>query len=406
MSSREQSQVEFLSSKVVQLRRQVAFYEALTAEHQLVLKEVHDLLQQDERPKILEIQRRIASIVQKQVEALEQKRFCDDGDSWDPKVDAREPPASTNNAQYAVNVPTVAATRGTHTPKPDSDAAAMKIQSVCVRLLNLWYHHVKEKAKSYIVESDRSLEDFHASPSSETLESFVSTYEKASSGISLMFDEEDPSTEQLLGPIGNPFRLDGRLKEIIRNIIAEGATPTPVGSTDRPDTRGPLPKALRATPLRTDDLRPPSATHKEDNEHLWPPDVVPSSRLLPPQRLVPPSSNTATPRSLSTPGRHNTTAQDSTQMRGLLSAAPPPSIPRPTSKPTGPMSNLDALNNTLRSLEMQLSTVRTGSGSEARYYALSKKLQRVRAEVLKEQRAQEEVTRIAEEREEVWKARK
>ncbi len=57
---------------------------------------------------------------------------------------------------------------------------------------------------------------------------------------------------------------------------------------------------------------------------------------------------------------------------------------------------MSQLKRALQALEMQISSVAAtgGTGSEAKCYALNRKLQKVRAEIIKEQREEEELHRV------------
>ncbi|CUG05753.1 Hypothetical protein, putative [Bodo saltans] len=73
-----------------------------------------------------------------------------------------------------------------------------------------------------------------------------------------------------------------------------------------------------------------------------------------------------------------------------------------------PADRLGALNATLQQLEFQLSGVAMhgrNSGSEAKFYALSKKLQKVRAEIVREQREVSELRTAERERDSLRQAK-
>lgn len=73
-----------------------------------------------------------------------------------------------------------------------------------------------------------------------------------------------------------------------------------------------------------------------------------------------------------------------------------------------PADRLGALNATLQQLEFQLSGVAMhgrNSGSEAKFYALSKKLQKVRAEIVREQREVSELRAAERERDSLRQAK-
>ena len=172
----------------------------------------------------------------------------------------------------------------------------------------------------------------------------------------------------------------------------------------------------------------------------------PSTSELPPRGVAPldtrrlaaaNNSNAPAPASTAvanpqTPGRHSRAINDSSQMRDTLGGAgisgapstrtsrPPTPLAAPgfgifggggdapnvsTSTPSSagggePPTRLEQLRSALHQLEMQLAGVALSgrdTGSEAKYYALTKKLQRVRAEVLKEEREAGEVRRAQEE---------
>lgn len=107
-----------------------------------------------------------------------------------------------------------------------------------------------------------------------------------------------------------------------------------------------------------------------------------------------PSSNDA----VATPGRARS-AQDSSQVQSMLSWDPHARSSAAAAVGRAPVvqTRIQQLQQQLHMLESQLTTGGSGrmdSGSEAKYYALSKKLQRIRAEILKEQREDAELSQV------------
>ncbi len=128
--------------------------------------------------------------------------------------------------------------------------------------------------------------------------------------------------------------------------------------------------------------------------------LVQAPSLEPVRELRTPSAHSA--RQPPTPGRHSRSVQDSSQMWAMLRQCEPKA-----EAPQAPAVALQSLEgprlSQLQAVLVQLEAQMSGcggrdTGSEAKYYALSKKIQKVRAEILKAQREEEELVGVQKEK--------
>jgi hypothetical protein len=165
-------------------------------------------------------------------------------------------------------------------------------------------------------------------------------------------------------------------------VVHESQNADPVSSLDVLAVSRPMTAELSSKPPLV-----PEPGRRNDTPQVAVTPPPGRSRMLPQDRAV-----AATPRS-STPSRHSRNSQDSSQVRtaifgetrGTTSASAP-------TLHTGNVE-IEQLQRQLAQLELQLGLVcgrRGESGSESKYFALSRKIEKVRADLARKQRAREE----------------
>jgi hypothetical protein len=186
--------------------------------------------------------------------------------------------------------------------------------------------------------------------------------------------------DQLLGQDGTQDRKHRAAVAPGPAVIHESQNADPVSSLDVLAVNRPLTVELSSKPPLVPEL---GRRNDASQVAVTPPPGRP--RMLPQDRAV-----TATPRS-STPSRHSRNSQDSSQVRTAIFGETLTSASTPR-RHTGNVE-IEQLQRQLAQLELQLGLVcgrRGESGSESKYFALSRKTEKVRADLARKQRAREE----------------
>ena len=348
--------------RVSQLEKQVVFYRSLVTQHNQLLREVHSLLDASGSSRVATLQKQIRSLQAQQESAL--------GGADMMSTSAGGSPLKEEQVEAAAS------------------EAASKIQVATVKLLNLWHEHTAAKIDRLLKAPFVAFDEFNENPTNEGLSEFLDSFKDSVSSINELMNDRRSDT----GPAGNPFEIDDRLVKLFKTTIRDSFLATPVEPQDpRWQTQEAKQKLAPPKPATFSELPPRSDPVNSRREHTVR-SLVPPIEPLRAERLNSGASTPVSERAATPSSRRSARGQDSSQMRAMLGGD---TVDRPTSSvPFEQLPRLAQLKLTLQQLELQLNAVATAgrdSGSEAKYYALAKKLQRVRAEVVKEQREQEEI---------------
>ena len=317
-----------------------------------------------------------------------------------------------------------------------------RLQTAVVRLLSIWFTHLSDKVSFLLDDPQAKFDAFHQQPTEDSLAAFMDSFQQSSEGVKNILRPvgntgaaATTGTGRVqLGPQGNPFEVDDRLVNLFAATIRDGyaavaselsapaqlqgaretAAPTPQlsGGKLQPEAADPRPAhrvaanssheaKSRPPPQILATRLPPSAVHHRvvdevDEDRLAPPTPQPASRQSRSSSL----GCGATPRCSS---RQNDSSQVRLAMFG--DAAATPSSRRGGGGageiPIFESERLAELRKAIRHLELQLSCVASSgrdTGSEAKYYALARKLQKLRSDVVKEQRECDEIQKIEQEK--------
>eukprot|EP00759_Apiculatamorpha_spiralis_P020217 PhF_6_TR25673/c0_g1_i1/m.36168 len=403
--------------ELVHLRRQNQLFKTLVAAQHRLMVEIRE---QCGYQLVDSLQRTIAQHIKVQEGALR----CDfetlhqQGGGGDSKVTSSAPSVSKE------------------TVVDNANRCAKKLQSVTCSLLNIWYKDMNDKIQQQQHRALAALLEFDSSPSEDALQDALSLCRSLSETPLLeMGNDWNPPR----GPRGNPFDVDDELFRLYVDTIydafmvalgdADGELPTP------PPPQPPRPTAmmktfakpnlLEKTATPSTSVSPPAPpqppvliNNNNSNYSANPFAPPPTSKLYQNSNNVPPLSlGHQTPVSQSRRSSSQATGNrnDSSRMRGLLfgvdgttnegggGGVTPPYMVAETPLPTptnyggggGASSQLQTLRETLNRLEYQLqsSILAKDNGSEAKHYALSKRIQKVRAEIIKEERETMEVNK-------------
>jgi hypothetical protein len=330
-----------------------------------------------------------------------------------------------------------------------SKDVAARLQTAVVRLLSIWFTHLSEKVSVLLEDPAKKFENFHNSPTEDSLAEFMDSFQASAKEIRDVLRPAAPSNAAhtgpgvLLGPAGNPFEIDGRLENLFMATIRDGYAHIAKQVLSSQQTAQQVAQEASSQAMSTNDSRQPELSHPNRQvrpDHLGPSSALASGNLLPvastppiSERKQPPAYPTAptpTPQSrsssqLAATPRAGSRQNDSSQIRlamfgGIADDRPsqlahhrlgPSSV---TASSAGRLAaqqqpksisisydteRLAELRSAVHRIEMQLSSVASlgrDSGSEAKYYALAKRLQRLRADLVKEQRECDEVRRVEE----------
>jgi hypothetical protein len=353
--------VSDLRSQLAATQRQLKRYKDLVGQHQQVLKDVTRLLPPESRGQVVSVQKRLHQLLA------------------DEPQEPTEPVLTEGLNPQAVEAAAA--------------VASERIQAATVRLLGLWHRHVAEKTKSLFDECDAKLNEFREQPTEESLTAFFDSYQSNSQAVREHFDDSQATD---LGPKGNPFEMDDRMLRFYRLTIVEAFGATDPSPAEDPKWAAQKARSRKPEPTKLSPDRPVQPIYPAEK----PPATAAPVPDVSPLYSRPTSSSTHDSVSRSaTPSARRRTQQDSSQMKAMLGGGE--ATPQPSFED---LPRLQQLKLTLEQLEFQLTSVAQGgkdSGSEAKYYALSKKLQKVRAEVMKEQREQEAVERCRREQEDL-----
>ena len=362
--------------EVVHLRRQVQLFKTLvTAQHRLMVQVRNECGHQ----MVDSLQRSITQHIKVQERALHH--------------DLTDSAAALKPVGAAAAVPPSEAT-----VKEASQKCARKLQGVTCSLLNLWYGDLFDSVAQAQHAAMSALVEFDSCPSEEALHGAL----KACKGLAetpLL----DPSTNVSAskGPKGNPFEVDEELSRLYVDTVfdtissvmgggisAEGEAlsggnelpprPTNIASTSFAETLAPPLKERQQSPSLSDANSTPVTSVRRDQQY-----VRSSSR-----------------------GHRNNSSAMSQLLFGPQTSAESSGVQTPRS--TSESERLHVLRGTLNRLEQQMgSYVYTrDNGSEAKHYALSKRIQKVKAELLKEEREVLEVSKAHSEVKELASQRK
>jgi hypothetical protein len=344
---------------------------------------------------------------------------------------------------------------GRYSAESGSNIASRTLQTVR-SLLAVWLEHMTKKVDRLLEEPQEKFHCFQDFPAEDTLTSFMEAYEASSTHLRQLIAAAhsecnvDSRAHSARPPVvtGNPFAFgateEQRILQLLRQTVDDELSLHDDGdASSSADDEGPPQNRVRTVELGVT-MAPARST--PNSEHLSTalpgplrrdePAVV-DERKKPPPPLPRPLSSEMRPPSPSTRSVVSTTpsraaagstsnipprrSNDSSQVWGTMGTDHTPrafvSTPRGsgmgllgihTAGTAQPTDRLGALNATLQQLEFQLSGVAMhgrNSGSEAKFYALSKKLQKVRAEIVREQREVGELRTAERERETLRQAK-
>lgn len=456
---------EILHAKVLQLEKQLTMYTEVVQQQQQALHDVFHVLDTAARGGQTLSARDVASLQQRVGSALRAAAASGSSDDaqhraerssrggWSPEKAQRVHDALQEFQSHCTDSST-----GVSAVALDemSKGVARRILETVRRLMCIWLEHMQKKVERLLEEPREKFQLFHNSPGEDTLTGFMDSFvdssdqivallEAASAECASTTDGKAPQRKTAL--TGNPFAVsvdEDRLVALFAGTIgdafkgcvhhgsAEGSAHPDKSEVHRDSnggTREADPPSLLRTqlPAREAPLTPPPPKAQPSQQQQ----DVGSRRSKPPpplplssdgrvaqsrsgdvaRQLPPPPPSSGTPSGCVTP-RASRQANDSSQIwsaMGLNCDARLPSRRNdnadPASRVSGESEKLRQLNDVLRQLEFQLAGVALSgrnTGSEAKYYALTKKLQKVRAEVVKEQREQDELRAAEAEKMRLW----
>jgi hypothetical protein len=451
---------DILQAKVRQLEKQLDLFTSIAHQQQLVLHDVYFLLDQHGNSPLSAVD--VEKMKRRVEAALAHAaRPTETSGQWSPERASQvhqqlgsyvipyqsiDLPRGQESAKSCQNgsVMTVAATN-----------ASERILT-CVRsLLAVWLEHLGRKVDCMLEEPQDKFRCFQDFPAEDTLTAFMDAFATSSEQLKHLItvarnECDDRETHQRKredghgGPAGittgNPFACasteETRLLQLFQDTVLDEVACVAVANSDtnhsqktavEPCSEGELPHNFAALPTVSDVKQRPLEKIETTGGKRKPPlpfsrpPSVDSGRPTPSQEtdfahFARPTSSAAAPSPsvATTPRRQNSSApphrsNDSSQIWSALGAEPTrnPGTPRGAAPAVGggavvgPSDRLKSLNAVLQQLEFQLAGVAMSgrnSGSEAKYYALSKKLQKVRADIVREQRELNEIRTAEQER--------
>lgn len=449
---------DILQAKVRQLEKQLERFSSIAQQQQSVLHEVFVLLDRGCQGGSAPLSSADIQHMKRRVHAALESATVHSGNSirWSP-----EQAKAVEEQLASFAIPTVGGLAPRQVDSTATNIANRTLTSVR-SLLAVWLEHMAKKVDRIMEEPQEKFQCFQDFPSEDTLTAFMDAFAASSKEVKALVGSAhkeccDSGGSTVPTPhvlTGNPFARaaaeESRLVRLFEDTVRDELQSSDAMRVD--DTYGEQPwihgdasdlsentqvftsAVMKSTePPSHDATQPPQRnlvgnavdgpTNRQDVRvpiRKPPPplhstvqslpaqlqhDVTRSAGYRKPDTNASPSEAVAsTPRSSAGIMRRS---NDSSQVWNAMGAESPrlgsrpvPSSASASALPTS--ERLAALNATLQQLEFQLSGVAMhgrNSGSEAKFYGLSKKLQKVRAEIVREQRELTELRTAERERE-------
>lgn len=431
------------------LEKEVAFYRQLVLQNNHVLIDVHILLGgvggEALQGQVIALRRRITRLMDAQASALDKPKASaaaaatdDDDNLVDPF--SFDSPERRDTLAYTPGDLNTGATEGALSDVIDKAAAVAgaKCTAATEQIHGKWLEQTAKRVDRLLAKPTAAFESFHEAPTEDALNAFLSAYRATCTALREEFD----AAHAALFDAQQRKKVEGLFATVVGDAVAEHVAPKVqlVGAAAAPwDAPKPQPQTparagvdasaarTRAAAGSTGQSVPPAraavsqiqelpsahATPRPRAESADRPQLAPASqarggRVAAPQpkplslaALHPgtPASHHVSAARPATPGRHSAALQDSSQMHSLLGGGRPgTSASRPpTPGAGGEPTRLEQLRAVEHQLELQLGNIagrKNESGSEAKYYALSRKIAMVRSELLRLQREEDAVSAV------------